>query len=158
MHVHTCLYPPISSCSLSLWVLVTSFFNTATTWKFISRYLVHVAWKEDARLRQAHKHEVLWLYSNFLGQVCIVIHTLIVFTDEGLLYTSWMFREVTRSSTSCKVFLRTSRSGDESTRRISITNSYVKQKQNKPQVYYRNNCDRIHTVRTFWSQKFKDLS
>lgn len=40
-----------------------------------------------------------------------------------------MLREVTKSSTSCKVFLRTSRSGEDSTRRISMTSSYDKQKQ-----------------------------
>ena len=53
--------------------------------------------------------------------------------------TSWIFLEVTRSNTNCSVFLRTSRSGEVSTRRMSMTSSWKKSVWSQHDIAYRTN-------------------
>lgn len=118
VRTNSCLYLSVSSCSVTLFVLITSFFKTITNWQ---------------------KKIILFLFLLFY----YIYHIFPFFQGQGqeninknmdilcMLLTSSTLRDETRSSASCKVFFLTSRSGVLRTRRMSITRSWTKSNQIK---------------------------
>lgn len=108
VRTNSCLYLSVSSCSVTLFVLITSFFNTITNWK------------------TDKGHYIFSIFHVYLCRPCM--DSKISASNMEMLcmsLTSSTLRDETRSRASCKVFFLTSRSGELRTRRMSITRSWI---------------------------------
>lgn len=112
VRTNSCLYLSVSSCSVTLFVLITSFFKTITNWQ-----------------KKKRCHYIFRIFPFFQGQGQENINKNMDVLCMSL--TSSTLRDETRSSASCKVFFLTSRSGVLRTRRMSITRSWIKGNQIK---------------------------
>lgn len=104
VRTNSCLYLSVSSCSVTLFVLITSFFRTITNYKTNRCHYICSIFPLFSISMHRHKN------NNIVDL-------------QWMLLTSSTLRDETRSSASCKVFFLTSRSGVLRTRRMSMTRS-----------------------------------
>ena len=134
VRTNSCLYLSVSSCSVTLFVLITSFFKTITSWKTNRcHYICRIfPFQFVSMLGQENDDKNV-------DTLCMPL-------------TSSTLRDETRSSASCRVFFLTSRSGVLRTRRMSITRSWIKKKQ--PQEWRWSNLVLSHNKRAPTSNYF----